>query len=112
MIKVKEIQVAPAELEDLLLGHPKVDDCAVIGIPDDYGGERPFGFVVLKDGIPESKGLVEELVENVKKKKARTKWLAGVKLVGQIPKSASGKILRRVLRDRLKTEVIDLKAKL
>jgi len=112
MIKVKGIQVAPAELEDLFLGHPKVDDCAVIGIPDDYSGERPLGFVVLKDGIAEDRGLVEELMEYVKEKKVRTKWLAGVKIVDQIPKSASGKILRRILRDRFKAEVTNLEAKL
>lgn len=112
MIKVKGIQVAPAELEDLLLGHPKVDDCAVIGIPDDYSGERPLGFVVLKEGIAEYRGLVEELIEYVEEKKVRTKWLAGVKIVDRIPKSASGKILRRILRDRFKAEVTNLKAKL
>jgi 4-coumarate--CoA ligase len=55
---------------------------------------------------------VEELMEYVKEKKVRTKWLAGVKIVDQIPKSASGKILRRILRDRFKTEVTNLKAKL
>jgi 4-coumarate--CoA ligase len=47
MIKLKGIQVAPTELEGLLLGHHKIEDCAVIGIPDDYAGERPLGFVVL-----------------------------------------------------------------
>jgi acyl-coenzyme A synthetase/AMP-(fatty) acid ligase len=111
MIKVKGIQVAPAELEDLLLGYPKVDDCAVIGVPDDYSGEIPLGFVVLKEGIVEYRGLVEGLMEYVKAKKVRTKWLAGLKIVDRIPKSASGKILR-IMRDRFKGEVTNLKAKL
>ena len=50
MIKVKGIQVAPVELEELLSGFDGVEDCAVVGVRDDYSGERPFGFVVLKDG--------------------------------------------------------------
>lgn len=104
MIKVKGIQVAPAELEDLLLGHPKVEDAAVIGISDDYSGERPLGFVVLKSSVSKSTKVVEELIEFVKEKKSRPKWLAGVKIVDEIPKSASGKILRRLLRDRVRSE--------
>lgn len=108
---MKGIQVAPAELEDLLLGHAKVEDCAVIGIPDDYSGERPFGFVVLKPGI-QGTGLVEEILDYVKAKKVRTKWLTGVKILDQIPKSASGKILRRVLRARFKAEGDGLRPKL
>ena len=111
MIKVKGIQVAPAELEDLLLGHSKVEDCAVIGIPDDYAGERPFGFVVLKPGI-QGTGVLDEILDYIKAKKVRTKWLAGVKTIDQIPKSASGKILRRVLRTRFKSECDGLRPKL
>jgi len=112
LIKVKGLQVPPAELEDLLLSNQDIHDCAVIGIPDDYSGERPLGFVVLKDGIEKSREVVEELMEYVKEKKVRTKWIVGVKIVEQIPKSASGKILRRILRDRFKAEVTNLKAKL
>lgn len=112
MIKVKGIQVAPAELEDLLLGQPKVEDCAVISIPDDYSGEKPLGFVVSKSEAEGSTKLVNELIEYVKSKKVRTKWLAGIRIVDQIPKSTSGKILRRVLRERIRLEGIDLKAKL
>jgi len=95
---VKGVQITPAELEDLLLGHEKVDDCAVIGVPDDYSGERPFGFMVLKPGIE------KELLDYVKEKKAKPKWLSGVEIVGEVPKSPSGKILRRGLRDRIKLE--------
>lgn len=111
MIKVKGIQVAPAELEDLLLGHEKVEDAAVIGIPDDYSGERPLGFVVLKPGV-NCKGIEEELMEYVRKTKVRTKWLVSVRVLEQIPKSPSGKILRRVLRDRYRDEQSASKAKL
>lgn len=100
MIKVKGIQVAPAELEDLLLGHPKVEDVAVLGIPDDYSGELPKAFVVLKSGVDKSHGVGKELIEYIKDKKVRYKWVKEVELVDEIPKSASGKILRRVLRDK------------
>jgi 4-coumarate--CoA ligase len=112
MIKVKGIQVAPAELEDLLLGHPKVEDCGVIGIPDDYSGERPLGFVVLKPGIRSTQATKEELLNYVRERKVRTKWLAGVEFTDQIPKSASGKILRRVLRDEFKCGMTVSRAKL
>jgi 4-coumarate--CoA ligase len=98
MIKVKGIQVAPAELEDLLLGHEKLEDCAVIGIQDDYAGERPFAFIVLKEGVGKE-GVEEEVIGWVRERKVRNKWLVGVRVVQEIPKSASGKILRRVLRD-------------
>jgi len=53
MVKVKGIGVAPAELEDLLLGHPHVEDCAVLGIKDDYSGEKPKAYIVRKGGAPE-----------------------------------------------------------
>ena len=100
MIKVKGIGVAPAELEDLLLGHPKVEDCAVLGLKDDYSGELPKAFVVLKSGTEKGEGVRKELQEYVKQRKERNKWITGgVDFVDVIPKSASGKILRRMLRD-------------
>jgi len=102
MIKVKGIQVAPAELEDLLLGHAKVEDVAVLGIPDDYSGELPKAYVVLKPGVEKSQIAGKELIAYVKEKKTKYKWVKEVELVDEIPKSASGKILRRVLRDQAK----------
>ncbi|EJP70400.1 AMP-binding enzyme, putative [Beauveria bassiana ARSEF 2860] len=108
MIKVKGAQVAPAELEDLLLGHPCVADAAVVGVPDDYAGERPFAFVVLRPdggrGVS-AEEVMERLVQHVKDARARDKWLAGVRVVEAIPKSPSGKILRRILRDEYKKSV-------
>ncbi|KAL9606921.1 MAG: hypothetical protein Q9167_008110, partial [Letrouitia subvulpina] len=99
MIKVKGIGVAPAELEDLLLGHPKVEDTAVLGLPDDYSGERPKSYVVPKRGVVGDRGLAHDLIRYVKERKVRHKWITEVEFVEEIPKSASGKILRRVLRD-------------
>jgi 4-coumarate--CoA ligase len=116
MIKVKGIGVAPAELEDLLLGHQYVEDCAVMGIPDDYSGERPKCFVVPKSltdsanpgaqNEAELIGLGRELLNYVKEKKVRHKWLKEVEFVDVIPKSASGKILRRVLKNKKDTGVV------
>lgn len=102
MIKVKGIAVAPAELEDVLLGHPHVDDCAVMGVPDDYAGERPKAYVVPAPGgtMKPSDGAGRELMQYVRERKVRFKWLDAVEFVDAVPKSASGKILRRVLKDK------------
>ncbi|KAI4243946.1 MAG: hypothetical protein L6R40_003156 [Gallowayella cf. fulva] len=100
MIKVKGIGVAPAELEDLLLGHPKVEDTAVLGLHDDYSGERPKAYIVTKGGMAGDEALARDLIQYVKDRKTRHKWITELEFVEEIPKSASGKILRRVLRDK------------
>ncbi|KAJ9648829.1 hypothetical protein H2199_000742 [Coniosporium tulheliwenetii] len=100
MIKVKGIGVAPAELEDLLLGHDMVEDVAVLGMKDDYAGELPKAFVVLKAGVPESEKTAKELLAFVREKKTKYKWIKEIEFIKEIPKSASGKILRRLLRDK------------
>ncbi|KAI3327107.1 acetyl-CoA synthetase-like protein [Xylariaceae sp. AK1471] len=102
LIKVKGIGVAPAELEDLLLGHAVVEDCAVLAVPDERAGERPKAFVVLKQGSKAEEATGHEIIAYVEKNKARYKWIKEIEFVEEIPKSASGKILRRVLRDRVK----------
>lgn len=89
-----------------------MEDCGVIGIPDDYSGERPFGLVVLKPGTSHTTEVEEEILEYVRQKKVRTKWLVGLRFIDQIPKSTSGKILRRVLRAGLKSETAGLRPKL
>lgn len=108
LIKVKGFQVAPAELEGHLLDHPDVADACVVGIPDDFSGEVPLAFVVLKD-VPRQKAetfaseaeqLKKSISQHVEGAKSRYKWLAGgVRFIQEIPKSPSGKILRRLLRD-------------
>jgi acyl-coenzyme A synthetase/AMP-(fatty) acid ligase len=80
-----------------------VEDCAVVGVRNEYSGERPFAFVVLKGGMPRE-GVEEDIMGFVRERKVRTKWLSGVRIVEEIPKSPSGKILRRVLRDGLARE--------
>jgi len=98
LIKVKGHQVAPAELEACLLGHSGVADCAVIPVPDARAGEVPKAFVVKSGDVT-----AEAIQEYVRSQKASYKWIAGgVEFVDVIPKSPSGKILRRLLRDQEK----------
>ncbi|HVM07939.1 MAG TPA: 4-coumarate--CoA ligase family protein [Acidimicrobiales bacterium] len=97
LIKFKGFQVAPAELEALVVTHPAVADVAVIGIPDVEAGELPKAFVVLKPGAEATE---DDIKDFVKGKVATYKQLAMVEFVSEIPKSASGKILRRMLRDK------------
>jgi 4-coumarate--CoA ligase len=96
LIKVSGFQVAPAELEALLLGHPGVQDVAVIGIPDDQCGEAPKAFVVAGTAAPDLAELQRFLAPHV----APYKQLRAIEIVEAIPKSPSGKILRRQLRAR------------
>eukprot|EP00026_Physarum_polycephalum_P004972 Phypoly_transcript_04998.p1 GENE.Phypoly_transcript_04998~~Phypoly_transcript_04998.p1 ORF type:complete len:440 (+),score=65.65 Phypoly_transcript_04998:698-2017(+) len=99
LVKYKGFQVAPAELEALLLTHPDIADVAVIGKPDEEAGEVPLAFVVLKK---DHKATEKEIVAWAEKKTAHYKKLrGGVRFVEAIPKSASGKILRRLLRAKL-----------
>jgi len=97
LIKYKGFQVAPAELEAVLLEHPRVADAAVIGSPDEEAGEVPKAFVVAAD---EGDLDIEELKAFVAERVASYKQLHRVELTDEIPKSASGKVLRRVLVDR------------
>lgn len=94
LIKYKGYQVAPAELEALLLTHPKIADAAVIPSPDEEAGEVPKAFVVLK---PDMEMSAEDVMGYVAEKVSPQKKVRKVEFVESIPKSASGKILRRVL---------------
>lgn len=96
LIKYKGSQVAPAELEDLLIGHPGIQDAAVVGVPDEMAGELPKAFVVKK---PDFEVSGEEIQIFVEERVAHTKRLrGGVQFVDEIPKNPSGKILRRVIK--------------
>jgi acyl-CoA synthetase (AMP-forming)/AMP-acid ligase II len=95
IIKYKGMQVAPAELEGVLVTHPAIADAAVIGIPDEEAGEVPKAFVVLKGPVTP-----EAVMHYVASKVAPHKRIRQVEVLDAIPKSASGKILRRVLVER------------
>jgi acyl-CoA synthetase (AMP-forming)/AMP-acid ligase II len=97
LIKYKGLQVAPAELEAVLLTHPAVADAAVIPLPDEEAGEIPKAFVVLK---PHSTATAIELMEFVAVRVAPYKKIRQLEIAEQIPKSSTGKILRRVLIER------------
>lgn len=108
------VQVAPAELEALLLTHPSIADCAVISLPDTNGtaGELPKAYVVLKNASEKSEKMVKDIQAFVAGKVAHYKRLTGgVEFVDSVPKSASGKILRRILRDEERAKAAS-KAKL
>jgi 4-coumarate--CoA ligase len=109
LIKVRGYQVAPAELEALLLTHEWVNDVAVIQIPNDESGELPRAYIVLNDfdrGAMDDEAIKKEIYEWVKEKVSPYKRLdGGIVLTDVIPKSASGKILRRILRDELKAKM-------
>jgi acyl-CoA synthetase (AMP-forming)/AMP-acid ligase II len=97
LIKVKGYQVAPAELEALLLTHPAVADACVIGVSDPECGEVPKGFVVLREG---ASATADALMEHVRMHVSPHKRIRAIEFVDAIPKSASGKILRRILIER------------
>ncbi|XP_075224482.1 luciferin 4-monooxygenase-like isoform X1 [Lycorma delicatula] len=100
LIKYKGYQVAPAELEALILSLPEVKDVAVIGLPDEISGELPLAFVVKQ---PDSDISENDIIKFVASKVSPQKRLkGGVKFIDAIPKNPSGKILRRLLRDSLK----------
>lgn len=96
LIKFKGLQVAPAELEALLLGHPSIADCAVIGVRDEEAGEIPLAFVVRRDPALTEQSVMDYVAGQV----APHKRVRRVEFCEQIPKSPSGKILRRLLRDQ------------
>ncbi|KAH7133756.1 hypothetical protein EDB81DRAFT_805080 [Dactylonectria macrodidyma] len=105
LIKVKGHQVAPAELESHLLVHPYVSDCTVIQVPDERAGELPKAFVVKSPEAAQKSDeeTIKAINRHVEEHKAKHKWLkGGIEFIDVIPKSPSGKILRRVLRDREK----------
>ena len=92
LIKVKGFQVAPAELEALLLKHPAIADAAVVPVADAECGEVPKAFVVGRDGLT-----AEEVASFVEARVSYYKRIRHVVFVEQIPRSPSGKILRRLL---------------
>ncbi|PFH53345.1 hypothetical protein AMATHDRAFT_138090 [Amanita thiersii Skay4041] len=121
IMKVKGFQVAPAELEGCLLDHEDVDNACVVGVPDDYSGEAPMAFVVLRpaaaERISKNSNMAQEIknsiIKHVADNKVAYKHLAGgVEIVSSIPTSPSGKLLRRVLRDQAKAMRAKVKSKL
>ncbi|MGH9803670.1 MAG: class I adenylate-forming enzyme family protein [Candidatus Acidiferrales bacterium] len=101
LIKYKGFAVAPAEVEAVLIQHPAVRDCGVVGKPDDCAGEIPCAFVVLRDSQQPSPALTEELCAFVAERLSSYKQPREVRFVASLPRTPSGKILRRDLRSQL-----------
>ncbi len=101
LIKYKGFQVAPAELEAVLLRHPDVTDAAVVGLPDEEAGEIPAGYVTLRPGASASPAQIQQFVAS---QVTGYKQIRRLEVIEAIPKSPSGKILRRVLRDAAATQ--------
>ncbi|THH18569.1 hypothetical protein EW146_g2444 [Bondarzewia mesenterica] len=111
LIKVRGFQVSPAELEGHLLSHPDIADACVVGVPDDFSGEVPLAFIVLRPHVAqrtqssawEADKMRAAISKHVSDAKTKYKWLAGgVEFLDVIPKTPSGKMLRRVLREKAK----------
>ena len=103
MIKVRGFQVAPAEIETVLHGHPAVKDCAVFGVPDDVNGEAVVAAVATYAPLKTTEVTTEvaaDLAARVDQKLASYKRLSRVVFVTDIPRLPSGKVLRRVLKER------------
>jgi long-chain acyl-CoA synthetase len=98
MIKYKGFPVAPAEVESVLLEHPAVRDCGVVAKPDPAAGEIPCAFIVLRPGFVASDALDQELRAFVADRLARHKQPREIRFVEAVPRTPSGKILRRELR--------------
>jgi acyl-coenzyme A synthetase/AMP-(fatty) acid ligase len=103
MIKVNGFQVAPAEVEAVLLRHPAVLDCAVFGVVDDRAGEVPAAAVALDPDLPVAAGELQQLVADSLATYKRVHYLV---VVDEIPRLPSGKVLRRTLRDQWPAPVL------
>ena len=93
-------RIGPGEIEESLMGHPSVAMSAVIGVPDELRGEVPAAFVVLRPGVPESDRLARELQEHVRTRLAAHEVPRHIEFVDDLPRTTTGKIMRRALRER------------
>jgi len=98
MIKYKGFPVAPAEVEAVLLEHPAVRECGVVGRPDAAAGEIPVAFIALREGFASCQKTEDELCAFVADRLTHYKQPREVHFVEVVPKTASGKLLRRELR--------------
>jgi long-chain acyl-CoA synthetase len=97
MINVGGEKVFPSEVEDMMLSHPKIKDLVIVGIPDEIRGEAPKAFIELKEGESATE---EEIRAYCKEKMAPYKVPLSVEFLDEVPRSASGKALRRLLKDK------------
>jgi acetyl-CoA synthetase len=99
-------KVGPAEVEDALIEHSAVSEAAVIGVPDELKGECIVAFVVPKPGVPVTAGLEQELSRHLVDCLGPTFKPQAVRCVRELPKTQSGKIVRRLLRQKYLGEAL------
>ena len=92
-------KVWPRDVEDVIYQHPSVKETAVVGVPDAYRGETVKAFVALKEGA-EGAVTAEEIISFCKSRMAAYKYPRQVEIVSEIPKTLTGKFLRRTLREK------------
>jgi len=101
LLKVGGIFVAPLEIENCLLAHPSVKECAVIGAADPQGLIKPMAFIVTKEGAKPSEDLSRAIQDYVKSTLAPYKFPRWVKFLDELPKDDRGKIRKRVLKESI-----------
>jgi len=99
-MKVSGQYVSPVEVEGLLTAHPAVLEAAVVGHSDEHGLTKPRAFVVLAPGVAPSERLARDLQEHVKANGAPHKYPRRVDFLDELPKTATGKIRRHLLREK------------
>jgi propionyl-CoA synthetase len=100
VINVSGHRLSTGEMEEMVASHPAVAECAVVGIADDLRGQRPIGLVVLKDGQNISEQQIEqELIALIREKIGAVAYFRNALIVKRLPKTRSGKILRKILRN-------------
>jgi 2-aminobenzoate-CoA ligase len=100
LIKSSGYRIGPEEIEEALVMHPSVADAGVVGVPDPIIGQKTKAFVALKPGVTPSEALKKELVEHCKGKVAVYKLPREIEFIDAMPRTAVGKLLRRILRQQ------------
>jgi acyl-coenzyme A synthetase/AMP-(fatty) acid ligase len=103
MLKVGGLWCSPTEIESRLIDHPSVLEAAVVGIPDASGNLKPEAWIVLRAGIPPTGALADELMLHCKHHLAPYKFPRQVHFVAELPRTATGKIQRYLLRARVES---------
>ncbi|WP_440995480.1 propionyl-CoA synthetase [Arhodomonas sp. SL1] len=105
VINVSGHRLSTGAMEEVIGAHPAVAECAVVGLPDELKGQMPVGFVVLKDGVSDDTAAIEEaLVQRVRDEIGAVAALRRVMVVDRLPKTRSGKILRKTIRNLAEEE--------